>query len=683
MVSSAPAAEEQALGWLLAFLAARHGSPVSITYLIPIARRRLHSDLAASTGEVHAALSRSRCERALHSLPTGVVELRPGPIVVASRKRSHEFLALYRGSLAAMQDAPPRDDRVSRRIHDAVLTSEYEDQSFVQYRSEIAALPLLTAADERTIGYRMELARIAAAILDAHPRNLSETVLLALADKGAWLELVALYLHWPRRLALSTVISNRHLRLLLGGPIPGQLAQFCAAATENSPDEVVDALRDVSHAIGVIPPRLLDGWDRDPIVDEMPALLRARTAFVGSRTWDRVVAQHLKALVSDGRLARDQLTEHDLRLVVSIARRYVNRGLALLDLIQEGNLGLMVAVGRFDHRLGYKLSTYATWWIRQSITRAIADKGRVIRLPVHMEEKLSAVDDVILDLTEDTGYEPTVAAISSEYRRRFGEVLTPETLEAALRTRGLLSLDSLLNRDEDEDGYPDLYDALIDWAGEDPADAAEMRNLGEQVSAMLEDLSPTERRVIVLRFGFEDARPRTLEEVGREFGVTRERIRQVQAKALKRLGHPRRLLLLGKSMEVHADPREYGAFRSPFGTASVASKSALSRYWAYDAVGLDDLSRGSSVRVGSYIARVCHIRDGFAIASTSGLSLCLPDRAAVLGRASCRCKNPQTSWRHRYALIGNPPPDFLGIPRMGLQCERCLGAVPISRAKAE
>ncbi|NNF54091.1 MAG: RNA polymerase sigma factor [Acidimicrobiales bacterium] len=268
-------------------------------------------------------------------------------------------------------------------------------------------------------------------------------------------------------------------------------------------------------------------------IEQGAAQSKEQTELVISGRWDQLdpaERRRIRRIVADGERANNDLTAANLRLVVSIAKRYTGRGVPMLDLIQEGNLGLMRAVQKFDYARGFKFSTYATWWIRQAITRAIADQSRTIRVPVHMVESMNRVVRSQRTLNQKLEREPTLAELAKDVD------MTEERVEEIMRIvrQEAFSLDSPVGDDDSS-----MADFIPD-GGATPMDVAARHLLAEAVSEVMQELSEREAEVVKLRFGIDDGHPRTLEEVGREFGVTRERIRQIENKTLAKLRHPLR-----------------------------------------------------------------------------------------------------------------------------------------------
>jgi RNA polymerase primary sigma factor len=290
-----------------------------------------------------------------------------------------------------------------------------------------------------------------------------------------------------------------------------------------------DPVRMYLKEIGRVP--LLSAAEEVDLAKRVEAGLFASEKLTMQRNIAPDLTRELELIERQGQLAKKRLIEANLRLVVSIAKRYVGRGMLFLDLIQEGNLGLIRAVEKFDYTKGYKFSTYATWWIRQAITRAIADQARTIRIPVHMVETINKLIRIQRQLLQDLGREPTPEEIGQEME------MSPERVrEIQKLAQEPVSLETPIGEEEDSN----LGDFIEDSDAIVPVDAASFILLQEQLDAILHTLSEREKRVIQLRFGLSDGHPRTLEEVGQEFGVTRERIRQIESKTLSKLRHPSR-----------------------------------------------------------------------------------------------------------------------------------------------
>ena len=303
---------------------------------------------------------------------------------------------------------------------------------------------------------------------------------------------------------------------------------------ESNNIEIVDDLSSAAiENFDVDIPKALDiggGDDKGVTVDDPVKVYLKEIGRVPLLTPEEEIELAIRISDNDQK-AKQRLAEANLRLVVSIAKRYVGRGMQFLDLIQEGNLGLIKAVDKFDYTKGFKFSTYATWWIRQAITRAIADQARTIRIPVHMVETINKVKKTNSQLLHKNGRDPSAEEIAAELDMPVEKVR--EILRVAQEP---VSLETPIGEEEDSH----LGDFIPDDEAPAPADAASMLLLKEQLNEVLKTLTPREAKVLALRFGLEDGHPHTLEEVGSEFGVTRERIRQIEAKALRKLRHPSR-----------------------------------------------------------------------------------------------------------------------------------------------
>ena len=296
-----------------------------------------------------------------------------------------------------------------------------------------------------------------------------------------------------------------------------------------TPGATADPVKDYLKQIGKV--SLLNAQQEVDLAKRIEAGLYAEHKLAENPDMDKDLKKAMRWVVHDGKRAKNHLLEANLRLVVSLAKRYTGRGMLFLDLIQEGNLGLIRAVEKFDYSKGFKFSTYATWWIRQAITRAIADQARTIRIPVHMVETINKVIRVSRQLLQELGHDPSPNEIAKEMNMPVDKVR--EILKIAQEP---VSLETPIGEEEDSH----LGDFIPDEGASEPSEAASFTLLKEQLMDVLSTLTPREEKVLKLRFGIEDGRTRTLEEVGKEFNVTRERIRQIEAKALRKLRHPSR-----------------------------------------------------------------------------------------------------------------------------------------------
>ncbi len=412
--------------------------------------------------------------------------------------------------------------------------SELTEDTVRMYLREIGRVALLTAQDEVVLARAIELAqwleRLQAETSGAPGAGpVSIALARAVLDRLAAMDVLkpaSKFIALGEKVRLSTLLSDPRLRQLADGRRDEAFILYLSDAMSLDPEAAHSKMVALSVLSRLLPSDLTEVIGMDPLISDLPKVTKSKKFETEVAAAASLLESHLARVREEGDKARRHLGEANLRLVVSVAKKHLNRGLSMLDLIQEGNIGLMRAIEKFDFRKGFKFSTYATWWIRQGITRAIADQARTIRIPVHVVETLNKIMRARRELGQELNREPTVAELAGRVQlpsERVSEILQMSQEPVSLETP------------IGEDAENELGDLIEDRTAPAPADVAAQSSVRRQVDEALSHLTDRERKVLELRFGLSDGRPRTLEEIGGELNLTRERIRQIERKALGRL----------------------------------------------------------------------------------------------------------------------------------------------------
>jgi RNA polymerase sigma factor (sigma-70 family) len=418
-------------------------------------------------------------------------------------------------------------------------SKDMAEDSVSLYIAECSKTSLLTGQQERTLSGQMELANYLSQIekqpsYQSSKQQVTETVRLLigrLATHGGLLEKTFKRYQMDSKASLTDKLANAALRADINTVVKDDLIQFVAKANKVDAEEALAALVEISILSRLMPWQIIDGYGAVQTAAELNDLT-GKSAFMKYLEANREkLVEHFQNIMKSGREAAEHMIKANLRLVLSMAKKYRARGMPLSDLIQEGNIGLMRAVEKFDYRRGFKFSTYATWWIRQAINRVISDQSRTIRLPVHTVETITKMNNARQKLLQKLGRKPTSDEIASEMGVEADKI---DWLVSVLYAEPV-SLDIPIGDDESQ-----LSDFIEDEVGPAPEDEAAQSMLRQQFRDILASLTDRERKIIEMRYGLDNEQGLTLKEVGHEFGLTRERIRQIEKEALAKLRHPSR-----------------------------------------------------------------------------------------------------------------------------------------------